>query len=109
MLHHGTHLLLHYGTLLLLHYGKQFLLQLSETVVPVSRQAIDDNIRTTLEQLQQQVADNQEKYKQACVDQITEKEKEIVKAISIMSITENGHSNKGSSEAEQGQFSRPCL
>jgi len=81
---------------------------LSETVVPVSRQAIDDNIRTTLEQLQQQVADNQEKYKQACVDQITEKEKEIVKAISIMSITENGHSNKGSSEAEQAVENTTC-
>ena len=68
-------------------------IQLSETIVPVSRQAIDDNIRTTMEELQQQLADNQERYKQACIDQITQKEKEITKSIGSIKITENGTAN----------------
>lgn len=62
--------------------------QLSETIVPVSKQAIDENIRVILEKLQHGLVEDQEKYKEHCVDQITQREKELVKAFSALSPTD---------------------
>lgn len=51
---------------------------------------MEDNIRSTLEQLQHQLSVDQERYKQECVNLITDKERELVKAFSAMNAAENG-------------------